>query len=416
MYGLKQAALLAYNHLVSQLEPHGYHPCPETAGLWRHKTRRTKFCLCVDDFGVKYFSPDDADHLLNALKKHYKISVDYEGKNYCGYTIDWNYTRGFVDISMPKYIPALLKKLQHPQPAKPQYAPHAWVTPAYGQRIQMAPIDTSKKLDTKGIRFVQSVVGSLLYQSRALDSTTSVALNELGSTQATATQKTKDGCTMLLDYVATYPNPKIRFYASDMLLHIDSDAAYLVQQHARSRYAGFYYLGSPGSTPSTPNGAILVVCRTIRNVVASAAEAETGGLFGNGQEAIPLRRALLALDHPQPPTPIKTDNSTSDSFVHSNIRQRRSKTWDMRWNWLRDKATHRSFKYFWAPGKDNDADYFTKHFPPTYHRKIRPRYILQGSHLSALHSSYGALTSSSHARGCVIPWTVTNGYKPLHML
>ena len=96
--------------------------------------------------------------------------------------------------------------------------------------------------------------------------------------------------------------------------------------------------------------------RTIRNVVASAAEAETGGLFGNGQEIIPIRRGLDALDHPQPQTPVKTDNTTSDSFVHSNIRKRRSKTWYMRFNWLRDKETHRELKYYWAPGKENDAD------------------------------------------------------------
>ena len=28
VYGLKQAAILAYNHLVKNLKPHGYHPCP----------------------------------------------------------------------------------------------------------------------------------------------------------------------------------------------------------------------------------------------------------------------------------------------------------------------------------------------------------------------------------------------------
>ena len=73
-----------------------------------------------------------------------------------------------------------------------------------------------------------------------------------------------------------------------MILHVDSDAAYLVQPNARSRYAGYYYLGSQNSTNNTLNGAVLVICRTIRNVVASAAEAETGGLFGNGQEIIPI--------------------------------------------------------------------------------------------------------------------------------
>jgi hypothetical protein len=45
MYGLKQAAILAYEHLVRQLAPHGYHPCPYTTGLWKHATRPTKFCL-----------------------------------------------------------------------------------------------------------------------------------------------------------------------------------------------------------------------------------------------------------------------------------------------------------------------------------------------------------------------------------
>ena len=49
---------------------------------------------------------------------------------------------------------------------------------------------------------------------------------------------------------------------------------------------------------------------------------------------------------------------------------------DMRWNWLRYKATHRKLKYYWAPGKENDADYFTKHFPPNYHQKNCPDYIL----------------------------------------
>ena len=122
---------------------------------------------------------------------------------------------------------------------------------------------TKKKIDSKGIPRVQSIVGSLLYQSRALDSTTMVALNELGFEKARATEKTRYGCDMLLDYVTTYPNPKIRFYASDMILHVESYAAYLIQPNARSQYAGYYYLGSPNSTKNMLNGAVLVICRTI---------------------------------------------------------------------------------------------------------------------------------------------------------
>jgi len=108
MYGLKQAAWLAFEQLREHLEPHGYFPDPNNPGLWYHNTRRTRFCLCVDDFGIKYFSKDDAEHLINVLKKYYKVSIDWTGKNYCGFEITWNYEQKYVDIQMPGYIEKLL--------------------------------------------------------------------------------------------------------------------------------------------------------------------------------------------------------------------------------------------------------------------------------------------------------------------
>ena len=68
MYGLKKVAIIAYNQLISHMETHGYYPLPFKTGLWEHNTRKTIFCSCVDDLGVKYFSKDDANHLLNYLK------------------------------------------------------------------------------------------------------------------------------------------------------------------------------------------------------------------------------------------------------------------------------------------------------------------------------------------------------------
>ena len=69
MYGLKYAAILAYNQLISHMEPHGYYPVLITTLLWAHNTRRTKFCICVDDFGVKKFTKDDSNHILDILKR-----------------------------------------------------------------------------------------------------------------------------------------------------------------------------------------------------------------------------------------------------------------------------------------------------------------------------------------------------------
>ena len=96
------------------MAPFGYAPIPNTDSYWGHTTNPKIFCLCVDDFGIKYFSKSELNHLINALQTNYKISMDFSGRNYCGLTIDWNYEQGFVDISMPNYIKKALENLRTP--------------------------------------------------------------------------------------------------------------------------------------------------------------------------------------------------------------------------------------------------------------------------------------------------------------
>ena len=92
---------------------------------------------------------------------------------------------------------------------------------------------------------------------------------------------------MILDYINTYSDTKIRFYASDMKIYIDSDAAYLVAPKAKSRILGFYYLSN--NTTQKLNGPVLVECKLLKHVVTSSAEAEITGIFYNTQTAIELK-------------------------------------------------------------------------------------------------------------------------------
>ena len=46
--------------------------------------------------------------------------------------------------------------------------------------------------------------------------------------------------------------------------------------------------------------------------MSSAAAAELGALFINAREAVHIRNILEEMGHPQPPTPIQTDNSTAN--------------------------------------------------------------------------------------------------------
>ena len=280
---------------------------------------------------------------------------------------------------MPNYVDKILKKFNHPPPRKPQCSPY--LTPPYipsrvGQRQYASAPDSSPSLDSDAVTRVQAIVGSLLYYGRAIDNTILPALNTIAHQQSRPTRQTMARCSTLLDYVATYPSAFLRYHASDMVLSIDSDAAYLVEPQARSRVAGYFQLNSQ---PRFVNGALLIECKTLRHVVASSAEAETAGLFHNAQVAIPIRYMLNQLGHQQPATPLKTDNRTATSFVHNNLTQKRSKSWDMRYYWLRDKEATQQFTIYWDKGTNNHADYYTKHHPVKIHKTLRPCYVLDRS-------------------------------------
>ena len=133
MYGLKQAAILAYEYLQKTLKPFGYSPVPGTVGLWSHSHRPIQFCLCVDDFGVKYFNKTDVDHLQHAIGTVFNYSSDWDGKNFCGMQFDWHYDEQYVDISMKGYVDKALQRLQH-TPITPQYSPHHHTPIHYGKK------------------------------------------------------------------------------------------------------------------------------------------------------------------------------------------------------------------------------------------------------------------------------------------
>jgi hypothetical protein len=155
-----------------------------------------------------------------------------------------------------------------------------------------------------------------------------------------------------------------------MILYVISDAAYLVCPMARSRVGGYHYMGNKDG--KLFNAAIFVLAKVIKNVMASAAESEVGSLFMNGQEAISSRNCLINMGHPQPATKMITDNNTAEGIIKGTIKQKRSKSIDMRFYWLKDQQEQGQFDICWEPGKTNLADYTTKHHPSSHHKRVRP--------------------------------------------
>ena len=405
MHGHPAAGRTANDALVPILKAAGCHQSETTPGLFKHETLPVAFCLVVDDFGVKYVRKESVQHLIQTLKDaKYQITTDWEGTNFCGMTLKWDYDNGTVDISMPNYVEKVLQRFEHPKPTTPQHAPHAWTAPQCGAKTQLtAPPDKTAPLQKCDLKTIQEIMGCLLFCARAIDSTMLVALGTLAAAQTKGTKATLQACRRLLDYATTHPDAVVRFTKSGMVLHIHSDASYLSESQARSRAGGTFFLGdatcdtSPTGPPTKINGAVHIVSKIMTNVMASATEAEVGALFHNSQEACMLRNALEFLGHPQPPTPIQTDNSCAEGIVNDTVKQCRSKAIDMRFYWVRDRVRQNQFKIYWKRGQDNYADYYTKHHPPSHHQKMRPLYLHQESANALMESSMLA-----HCEGVLI--------------
>ena len=178
--------------------------------------------------------------------------------------------------------------------------------------------------------------------------------------------------------MATQDDAILTYKASNMALAIHSDASYLSEAKARSRAGGHMFMASNEEIPKN-NGAVLNISQIIRAVMSSAAEAELGALYINAKTAVSIRHTLEELGHPQPRTPIQTDNSTAHALLTNKILPKALKAMDMRFHWLRDRDAQGQYRFYWRPGTQNLADYFTKHHPASHHKSFRSQILTSPS-------------------------------------
>jgi hypothetical protein len=78
-----------------------------------------------------------------------------------------------------------------------------------------------------------------------------------------------------------------------MIFHIHSDASYLSESESKSRAGGFFSMGNTTKNDKKlTNGAILIIRKVLKHVMASAAEAEIGAVFINAKAGAVLRTTL----------------------------------------------------------------------------------------------------------------------------
>ena len=133
MYGLPQAGYLAQKELIDYLAGFDYYPSNTDPCLFRHKTNGVAFTLVVDDFLIKYKERDAAMHLLTYLQARYPLKFDWSPSQYFGIDIAFDKLRRTVKLSIPGYIPKMLRRLD-PDGVDLSTTPCIYVPPIKGIR------------------------------------------------------------------------------------------------------------------------------------------------------------------------------------------------------------------------------------------------------------------------------------------
>ncbi len=278
----------------------------------------------------------------------------------------------------------------------------------YGAKTQYAKEeDSSPLLPKEETKFVQAVAGILLYYSRAINATILPALSSIATKQAKPMQKTMETIKQLLDYCSTQEEAIITYNASKMILAIHSDAGYCNKKNARSQAGGNFFLSNDETFPPN-NGAILTHATIIKAVMSSAAKAKLGALYLNTKEAVYLRQILTKMGHPQPRTPIQTDNTTAKGVINNKIQPKRTKAIDVCFHWLRNQETQGKFRIYWRPGGTDLEDYFTKHHPPAHHVNVRTELLTRVKDLATIRylKNQGQTNKIAILQGCARQATI----------
>ena len=241
---------------------------------------------------------------------------------------------------------------------------------------QVSPVDSTAPASIADGKKLQRVVGSILYYARAIDHSMLPAVCNLATLQSKPTTHTMTMCDRLLGYASRHRNAKVVIRPSEMLLRIHSDASHLSRAKSGSVAGGIHYLGT--SDPYFINAPILCHSTGIPVVCAAVSESEYAGVFSNAQIGADERTCLASLGYPQPPTVIYCDNECAVGLASSTVRAKKSKSIDMRFDWIRDRVRQLQFLVSFIPGAINLADFFTKALSVEKHTEVSSVYVTYG--------------------------------------
>ena len=370
MYGHPVAGRLANQLLWKTIATDGYYEDPLVPCLLRHKTRPVIGTVVVDDVGLKISSEDDLMHLVHSIEKVWPVKIMRNGNKFVGMDLKWNYdpTNPTLEITSNTVIPDLLKRFYPNKTLKgadtPGIPPSHW---------SISPDESEPLPCPEKTKFVQQFAGTVSHLARTVRHDLIPAVNEIAESQAAPTTKTMLLIDQLANYMARFPEGKVIFNATDMVLRCHYDSS--LRPHGRHKAGGVIYHANSSDPPESIGNITEVICKLPTNCVASIAEGEYCAQFINGQAAYWHRVINEQMGYPQPTTKFYGDNTTAIGIANDDIKIKRSKGFDKAYHWFRDRARLQEFEAIHIASLLNGSDYQTKSLTTPEHKRQVTNYV-----------------------------------------
>jgi len=368
VYGLNQAGLIAMKKLKEILAQHGYDECDnECIFRSRDPNDKTLFCIHVDDLMFAFSRTPEAERIITILEQAgYKLKVDRDPQDYCGFHMEADENDKSITISMPNMVQNMLERFNLTAIQK-RATPYPSHRPKYTGRQVTAPKDGSRPLNKQEIQLLQEKIGALLYLAMAVRVDIVTHVSKVSSQQATPTEQVMKDTDYIFGYLRAHPNRGIKYKASDMQLRAYTDASFDSENKARSRSGAVFFYGKRDD-PSFVNGPIDHISRIQTTTHAmSSAEAEYVALYLCTMRTIHLRNLTEIVGHKQGATPISCDNICAVGLANDQVADGRTKHVERKYHFTRAIIAKGMVSVYWQAGTSNLADFFTKRLDEDTH-------------------------------------------------
>lgn len=354
LYGLKQAGKVWYEHLRNALVTSGFQACVSDPCLFIKNTDSFSVWVVVyvDDLAIVSSDLDQVSAVKRTLASHFSIKDLGEISSFLGIQVRRDTKSRSLVLSQRAYVESVAVQFECEAPKHVSTPLPTGINLTNEEHLSSEPADRA---------VFQSLLGSLMYLMLATRPDISFAVTFLSQFSSSPTATHMRALRHLLRYTVSTADFSLVYTAGSPAVVVGmTDADFAANAIDRKSINGFVFLLS---------GAAVTWNAKKQSLIAlSTTEAEYVALVHAGREGIWIRSLLSEIGLvPKEATDLYCDNLGAVALTANPGFHARTKHFDIKLHWIRDRIASRELSVRFVPTEHNLADLFTKPLPASRH-------------------------------------------------